>query len=166
MEFETILCLQCPARCYLALPFCAAPVCLRRYLGENVSVLHRRDHCHWRERASSDFDGTQVLTQSDSRTRSESLGGSSPGRPVVDMWTQISARCDAAQDDLSRDVVTLPASSHVLRQDQTGIGVPTDSSTSANLRHLLSTARKAIFFKLVSRSELMRCFNVFVLEQH
>ena len=79
------------------------------------------------------------------------------GRPVVDMWTQISARCDAAQDDLSRNAVTLAVSSHVLRQDQTGFGVPTDSSTSANLRHLLSTARKAIFFSIFQACQTVQC---------
>ena len=74
LEFETIQWFQYHAHCYLALPFGAAPMCLRRYLGVHVSVLHRRGHCHWR-RASSDFHGAQVFTQLDSRSRSESLGG-------------------------------------------------------------------------------------------
>ena len=63
-------------------PYVSSVTC--RYLGEYVSVLHRRGHCHWRERASSDFDGTQLFTQLDSRSWSETSRGLWLGQPDVD----------------------------------------------------------------------------------
>ena len=63
-------------------PYVSSVTC--RYLGEYVSVLHRWCHCHWRERASSDFNGTQLFTQLDSRSWSETSRRLWLGQPEVD----------------------------------------------------------------------------------
>ena len=73
--------------CYLALSFDAASMCLQSRVGTLVNMRHfcteGTTAIGERERASSDFDGTQLFTQLNSRSWSETSMGLWSGRPEV-----------------------------------------------------------------------------------